>query len=122
MHVIRARRHRPSYLEERAPLKRFRYFSPEMAKFSARPCCFLTFDAGECRREKAKSGRPWCVHILPAEGHYDSGGKYECRPVYTSREIVDYVRDKVSTDTKGKQTPVFKCFGCDPNMPLFYSK
>jgi len=38
------------------------------------------------------------------------------------REIVDYVRNKVSEDTKGKQTPVFKCFGCDPNMPLFYSK
>ena len=38
------------------------------------------------------------------------------------REIVDYVRNKVSDATKGKQTPVFKCFGCDTDMPLFYSK
>lgn len=94
----------------------------EMAKSQPGLAVFSASDAGQVSREGEEWGGHGVFTYYLLKAMTTPAANTNADQFIQLREIVDYVRDKVSTDTKGKQTPVFKCFGCDPNMPLFYSK
>jgi tetratricopeptide (TPR) repeat protein len=94
----------------------------EMAKSQPGLSLFSASDAGQVSREGEEWGGHGVFTYYLLKSMTTPAANANADQFIQLREIVDYVRDKVSADTKGKQTPVFKCFGCDPNMPLFYSK
>ncbi len=94
----------------------------EMAKSQPGLSVFSASDAGQVSREGDEWGGHGVFTYYLLKAMTTPSANTNADQFIQLREIVDYVRDKVTSDTKGKQTPVFKCFGCDPNMPLFYSK
>lgn len=94
----------------------------EMAKSQPGLSVFSASDAGQVSREGEEWGGHGVFTYYLLKAMTTPAANTNADQFIRLRAIVDYVRDKVSAATDGKQTPVFKCFGCDPNMPLFYSK
>lgn len=94
----------------------------EMVKSQPGVAVFSASDAGQVSRE----GEEWSGHgvftYYLIQAMTTPAANANADQFIQLREIVDYVRNKVAADTKGKQTPVFKTYGLDVNMPLFYAK